>query len=92
MTTETELAVREAFTAGSPMQRLLGAVYEELGGLDFVLGWAEDNPGDFMRMLMAANPVSMPGQGNNASTLNLHVHPGLVPGPLDGAVTLDAED
>jgi hypothetical protein len=92
MTDSTELVVKEAFAQGSTMQRLLGAVYEELGGLEFVVGWAEDNPSDFMRMLMAANPpLSQHGPGG-VPAMNLHIHPGLAPGPLDAhGVTIDAD-
>ena len=83
-------AVREAFDAGSPMQRLFGAVLDELGGVEFVVTWAEENPDSFMRLLLAANPVPVSGPGSPANTqINLNMHPGLAPGPLD--VTPDAD-
>ena len=73
-----------AFAEGSPMQQLLGRVLNELGGVDAVVDWAEENMNDFMRLLMAASPPpagpQIPGIQNNT---HLHVHPALVPGPLD---------
>ena len=69
-----------AFTSGTPMQQMLGQVLDELGGLDFVVNWAEECPGDFMRLLMAATPS--PTAGGSGGT-HIHVHPALAPGPLD---------
>lgn len=80
----TELAVREAFAAGSPMQQMFGAVLDELGGLDFVTNWAEDNPDSFMRLLMAANPAPIQNpHGGGGSTINIQLPDALRPGPLD---------
>ena len=71
----------QAFDKGSPMQRLLGATLERLGGIDFVQDWAEENPSEFMQLLMSANPA--PGGGSSGNTVNLNMHPALAPGPLD---------
>ena len=46
----------EAFSNGTPMQQMLGQVLEELGGISFVVDWAEESPGEFMRLVMAATP------------------------------------
>ena len=79
-----------AFTEGkTPMQQLLGRTLERLGGMDFVQEWAEDNPSDFMRMLLSAHPTAQPNSGGN-QTLNLNLHPARAPGPLDKGVTIDA--
>ena len=72
------------------MQQLLGEVFEELGGIDFVTDWAEENPGDFMRIMMAANPPPIAGPGVSGGAVHLHMHPALAqPGPLDGTGRLD---
>lgn len=68
----------------TPMQRVLATVLEELGGIDFIVEWAEEYPGEFMRMVMAANHV--PNQAPSATPsggVHLHVHPSLQAGPLD---------
>jgi len=76
-----------AFEQGTPMQRLLGSTLERLGGLDFVEEWAEQNPSEFMRMLMAASP--QPAGGGSSQTINLNMHPALAPGELDRGATYD---
>ena len=73
----------EAFTSGSPMQQMLGAVLDELGGIDFVVDWAEEYPGEFMRLVMAANPPPVQQQRQAQPNISLNIHPGLKPGPLD---------
>jgi hypothetical protein len=76
------------FIDGSPMQRLLGATLERLGGIDFVQEWAEENPSEFMRLLMAAHPGG--GGGSSTNTINLNMHPALSPGVLDrGGSTIE---
>ena len=83
-----QLAIREHLQEGSPLQQLLGDVLDELGGIDFIVGWAEENPSEFMRILVAASgptPTApgTPGAPNSSAVLNLHLHPALAPGPLD---------
>jgi hypothetical protein len=78
--------VAEELKEGSPMQRLLGETLEELGGVDFMVNWAEDYPGDFVRVLLAvsnAGARNAPAAGN---TNVINVHPALAPGPLDEKV------
>ena len=86
--TVVEREIIAAFTAGSPMQRLMGAALEGVGGVSFVQEWAEENPGEFMQMLLATNPPSHPG-GSSGNTINLNMHPALAPGPLDQGRTFD---
>lgn len=71
-------------TEGSPIQRLLGETLNELGGLDFMVEWAEDYPEQFMRVLMAANPTAvLGGPTSSGPTINLNLPQGCGPGPLD---------
>lgn len=79
---EVEEAVFQSFQEGTAMQQMLGAVLKEVGGIEFVVEWAEDNPDKFMGMVMAANPAPMSGGGGGS--LNLVIHPALQAGPLDG--------
>ena len=74
----------EPFLEGTPFQRLLGTVLDELGGTDFVVEWAEENPTAFMTMLAATMPP--PDTGNvqtGGNQLHVHLPEGLGPGPLD---------
>ena len=87
-TKDTELAVRQAFAQGTPMQQLFGAVFEELGGTDFMVEWAEDNPSQFMSLFMAANPNPVASSGSGSGpALHVHLPEGLAPGPLDTPVS-----
>ena len=73
----------EAFENGTPMQQMLGRVLEEVGGMDFMVDFAEENPGEFMRMLMAANPPPVQSHKAGGGGIHIHVPPTLAPGPLD---------
>ena len=73
---------------GTPLQRLFGDAFEELGGQDFFVQWAEDNPTAFIQMLIAQQPPAhQPNASNTANVIN--IHPGLAPGPLDEKVVSD---
>lgn len=76
--------IRQLVEEGSPIQRLLGETLKELGGIDFLVDWAEDYPEQFMRILMAANPTAvLQGPNSSGPTINLNLPPGCGPGPLD---------
>jgi len=69
---------------------LMGEVFEELGGKDYLLEWAEDNPDKFIPMLLKLAPPAIP-KGQQGS-IHLHVHSDLQPGALDVAgVTIDQD-
>lgn len=71
---------------GTPMQQLLGTVFQEVGGMDFMVEWAEEFPTEFIRIMMAANPPPIQNpQGKGDTNINLVMHPALAPGPLDNA-------
>lgn len=80
--TRVEQEVMQSFDAGSPLQRMFGETLRRVGGMDFLQEWAEDNPSDFVRILVAVNPsaVQQPSGGNQ---VNVNIHPSLTPGPLD---------
>ncbi len=43
-------------TIGPDLHRLLTGILEDLGGREFILGWARSNPSDFMRLLPCFQP------------------------------------
>lgn len=83
-TVQVEKEVLAAFNDGSPLQRLFGETLRRVGGIDFIQEWAEDNPTEFVRVLMAANPALIPQTPTvNTEQVNVNIHPSLTPGPLD---------
>jgi len=73
--------VTDALKDNHPLHGLLADVLEELGGMEFVVTWAEENPTAFMQMIMASIPNHSAPSGD--AKLQLHIHPGLQAGPLD---------
>ncbi len=72
------------FRDGSPMQQILGQALAELGGIEFIKSWAEENPDGFIRLLAAASPPPSPQpQAGGGPTINQNLPAGLAPGPLD---------
>ncbi len=61
---------------------VLGEVYDELGGKELVKEWAKENPGGFIKMIMACTP-SMTPMNHIQGDVHLHVHPALAPTELD---------
>ena len=59
-----------------------GRVYDRLGGEEFLYGWAEDNPGRFLSMLVKMTPAVQPTAGIQGD-VHLHVHAALAPTELD---------
>jgi hypothetical protein len=83
---QAEREILATFNAGTPMQRLMGLVLDECGGVNFLVNWAEEYPNEFVQVLMAANPTAAQSSSN---TLNLNLHPSLSAGPLDTGRTFD---
>jgi hypothetical protein len=72
----------ESLGQGTPMQQVFGMVLQELGGIDFMVDWAEEAPGEFIRLLVAqSGPVGVPTAGGGGT--HIHLHPALSQGPLD---------
>jgi len=80
-----DVAIIEALREGGPMQKMLGGVFEELGGINFMTDWAEENPTEFVKLLMSQFPAVQHSHagGSSSTNLNLVIHPALQPGPLD---------
>ena len=79
--TATELAVAQ-LRSQHGLHGVLANVFDSLGGEDFILEWAEDNPGPFIKLLFAATPTMQPVSGVQGD-VNLIVHHTLGPTSLD---------
>lgn len=82
---ERQLALREKMAGQHPFHEQMAMAYEEIGGLDALVEWAEDNPSQFFTLMMKAAPPpqAAPGKGGGGLNLTLNLHPSLAPGPLD---------
>ena len=74
--------VKNAMEQSHPRHGLLAEVLEEVGGIDFIVNWAEEHPTQFMQILMASVPAAQQPKQQDAK-LALHIHPGLEAGQLD---------
>jgi hypothetical protein len=81
--------VQDAFKNTHPMHQMFGKALENLGGQEFIDTWAEENPSEFVNILIRLTP--MPQQTGPASGTEIHIHPGLQAGPLDVVATQDPE-
>lgn len=77
-------AIRVALEGQHAIHGIFGSVFEKLGGEDFLLDWAVDNPGRFITLLTKMTPGLQPTQGFQGD-LNLTVHESL------GTTSLDDE-
>jgi hypothetical protein len=74
--------VRELLANQHVLHGMFGRVFERLGGEDFLMEWAEDNPGRFLSMLVKMTPTVQPTTGH-VGDVHLHVHHSLAPTELD---------
>ena len=79
-------ALKDALSKAPIFHQMLGEILEELGGMDFLVDWAESNPTAYVQMLMAAaTPPAHPGGGNSSALhLRLEMPAGIQASPLDG--------
>ena len=61
---------------------MLGRVFERMGGEDFLLEWALENPGKFITLLTRCTPNMTPVNAISGD-VNLVVHQALAPTDLD---------
>lgn len=64
-----------------PLHGMMARVLDDLGGQDFITDWADDNPGQFINMLMRLAPAAPPKGA--VGGVHLHIHPDLSPTALD---------
>jgi hypothetical protein len=76
-----EVALQERLAQQHPLHGMMGEVFEELGGQEFLLTWAEENQTEFIKMMFKLAPPAIPKgvQGG----IHLHVHSDLQPTELD---------
>ena len=86
-----ELTLTQRLAQQHPLPGMLGEVFEELGGPEFLLTWAEENQIEFIKMMMKLAPPAIP-KGQTGG-ITLHVHTALGPTVLDAGegagVTID---
>lgn len=80
-------AITKAFEGGHPFHQMMGDALEELGGLSFIVDWAEDNPTDFIKIMLLLAPPAQVAQAT--ATQHLHLHQDLKPGRLDGGLVIN---
>ena len=77
------VALKDAFR-DHPFHTMLSEVLMDLGGKDFIADWAEDNPGEFINIMVKLAPMHQTSQGGSTGpVINLNLPAGLEPGPLD---------
>ena len=60
---------------------MMADVFEELGGEEFLLSWAEENQTEFIRMMLKLAPPAIPKGASGG--IHLHIHSDLQPTALD---------
>ena len=76
---ERNLAVVDDLTKQHPIYGAFGYAFEQLGGVDGLVDWAEDHPTDFYRIFSRMVPKEK-GEG---SQINIQINNQLGPTPLD---------
>ena len=75
-------ALKAALGAQHAMHGMFADVLEELGGKEFILNYARQNPGRYLMMLVKMTPNLMPTSGMQGD-INLTVNSNLLPTELD---------
>ena len=75
--------VKEAFQQSHPLHQAFAEVWDELGGVNFLRDWAEDNPTAFIDIMLRLTPTPNAPLGGKDNVMHMHLHPSLQPGPLD---------
>ena len=60
-----------------PMFAFLGGTFTRLGGVKRFDEWADDNYGDFIKLMFKSAPPQMPQQGVQGE-VNINLHPSLM--------------
>ena len=82
--------VRDVLDSQHPMHGLLGRVLERAGGEDYILEWAEDHPGQFIKLLVANCVPAVQPQSGVQGDINITINEVLQPTSLD-SVTIDEQ-
>lgn len=75
-------AIKAALGAQHALHGMFADVLHDLGGKDFVLNWAKENPGRYLNLLVKMTPNLIPTSGMQGD-INLTVNNALLPTALD---------
>jgi hypothetical protein len=67
---------------GNPLGEIFIEVLDAVGGMDYLIEFAEDHPTQFIPILLRLMPVAS-ASSQSSGGVHLHVHPSLQAGPLD---------
>ena len=83
-------AITDKLQSQSPLHGAMGRVYQRLGGEEALMDWAEENYGEFLKIMikLAPPPQEKPGGGNTGS-VTINLPEGLGPSALDGMVVAE---
>ena len=73
--------VHKALTEQHPIHALFGTAFEEVGGIERLCEWAEDNYSDFIRIFSKMAPAAEKGTGKGK--IQIQINNQLGPSSLD---------
>ena len=73
--------VQKALAEQHPVHALFGTAFEEVGGIERLCEWAEDNYSDFIRIFSKMAPTSDKGSGSGK--IQIQINNQLGPSALD---------
>lgn len=91
---DNDQTITERMELQHPLHAHFAQAYENLGGLQYLEDFAEENPGQFLTMFLRLAPLpQQKGGGSTSGNVQVHIHPALAAGPLDveGSVVIDQE-
>lgn len=72
--------LRKAMVEQHPMHAVFGTAFEEIGGIERLCEWAEENYGDFVRIFSKMAPA---GGGHGSGKVQIQINNQLGPSALD---------
>lgn len=81
--TGAEVLMGDSLMKQHPIHGVFAEVFDQLGGTDFLYGWAAENPTQFIGMLSRMTPALQPN-ANAGGAVAVTVNTAIIPGELDG--------
>lgn len=82
-TNDNDQQIIDTLQKQSPLHGAMGRIYERLGGEDALLDWAEQNYGEFLKILIKLAPPPQHNDKPGQAVVNINLPEGLGPSPLD---------